>query len=454
MQAGCALVGGETAEHPGVMGPDDYDISGTGVGVVNADAVLGPERVRAGDVLIAMGSSGCTPTATRWCGTCCSSAAGCRSTDRPAQLGGRTLGDELLEPTRIYALDCLALAAECGAHAVRAHHRRRAGRQPGPGAAATACDAVVDRVDLGAAADLRPGRTHRRRRPRRPGADLQPRRRHGRGRRRPSGPTTAEQLLADRGVPAWRLGEVRPHDGRRDVELAGDYAGPAATGPDRSMPRRTPVHRVRRCERPRPDSCDVRPVVRLTITCLRRGTDRRVATRRSHAVHRPQRCVIAGRRARRSGPGGEPAGRTAGQRSVPVQSSYSSSYDSSPAPSAVPSSVPRVGGPEFALQGVEVGECESCTSAPGPLFAAWPSHGRAPWLDPLARALIQPRPRSSQAIAVTGPGDVVMSCTQRTPRRKCHGTAACRVLIVTGNVRIWPTVNVLGPLPAWHRVDS
>src|ERR1700710_1871869 len=56
--AGCALVGGETAEHPGLMAPDDYDVSGTGIGVVNAGDVLGPEQVRPGDVLIAMGSSG------------------------------------------------------------------------------------------------------------------------------------------------------------------------------------------------------------------------------------------------------------------------------------------------------------------------------------------------------------------------------------------------------------
>ena len=57
-QAGCALVGGETAEHPGMMSRDHYDIAGTGVGVVEADAALGPERVRTGDVVIAMGSSG------------------------------------------------------------------------------------------------------------------------------------------------------------------------------------------------------------------------------------------------------------------------------------------------------------------------------------------------------------------------------------------------------------
>src|SRR5689334_23546763 len=56
-QAGCALVGGETAEHPGLMSPEHYDIAGTGVGVVEADDVLGPETVREGDVVIAMASS-------------------------------------------------------------------------------------------------------------------------------------------------------------------------------------------------------------------------------------------------------------------------------------------------------------------------------------------------------------------------------------------------------------
>ena len=55
VQAGCALLGGETAEHPGLMGDDDYDISGTGVGVVERSKLLGPDRVRAGDVVIAHG---------------------------------------------------------------------------------------------------------------------------------------------------------------------------------------------------------------------------------------------------------------------------------------------------------------------------------------------------------------------------------------------------------------
>ncbi len=57
-ETGTALVGGETAEHPGLLGPDDYDVAGAAVGVVEADALLGPERVRNGDVVVAMASSG------------------------------------------------------------------------------------------------------------------------------------------------------------------------------------------------------------------------------------------------------------------------------------------------------------------------------------------------------------------------------------------------------------
>src|SRR5690349_23107249 len=58
LEAGCALIGGETAEHPGLMEPDAYDVAGAATGVVERDAILGPERVRPGDVAIAMGSSG------------------------------------------------------------------------------------------------------------------------------------------------------------------------------------------------------------------------------------------------------------------------------------------------------------------------------------------------------------------------------------------------------------
>jgi len=109
--AGCALLGGETAEHPGLMEPDHYDISGTGVGIVEADDLLGPERVRPGDVIIAMGSSGLHSNGYSL------ARKVLLEIDRMSLYGhveefGRTLGEELLEPTRIYAKDCLALAAE------------------------------------------------------------------------------------------------------------------------------------------------------------------------------------------------------------------------------------------------------------------------------------------------------------------------------------------------------
>ena len=69
--AGCALVGGETAEHPGLLGPDEYDVAGAGTGVVEADRLLGPDRVREGDVWWRWRPAACTPTATPWCATCC-----------------------------------------------------------------------------------------------------------------------------------------------------------------------------------------------------------------------------------------------------------------------------------------------------------------------------------------------------------------------------------------------
>lgn len=111
MRAGCALLGGETAEHPGLIEPDHYDISATGVGVVEADNVLGPDRVKPGDVIIAMGSSGLHSNGYSLVRKVL------LEIDRMNLAGhveefGRTLGEELLEPTRIYAKDCLALAAE------------------------------------------------------------------------------------------------------------------------------------------------------------------------------------------------------------------------------------------------------------------------------------------------------------------------------------------------------
>ena len=111
VMAGCALLGGETAEHPGLMAPDHYDISATGVGVVEADDVLGPDRVKPGDVLIGMSSTGLHSNGYSL------ARKVLLEIDRMNLAGhveefGRTLGEELLEPTRIYAKDCLALIAE------------------------------------------------------------------------------------------------------------------------------------------------------------------------------------------------------------------------------------------------------------------------------------------------------------------------------------------------------
>src|SRR3954464_12600767 len=58
VQAGCALIGGETAEHPGLLGPEEYDVAGATTGVVERDAILGADRVRPGDVVLALASSG------------------------------------------------------------------------------------------------------------------------------------------------------------------------------------------------------------------------------------------------------------------------------------------------------------------------------------------------------------------------------------------------------------
>lgn len=115
VQAGCALLGGETAEHPGVMEPDHYDVSATAVGVVEADELLGPDRVRTGDVLIAMKSSGLHSNGYSLARHVLLEKAGLPLDAHMEELG-RTLGEELLEPTRIYAKDCLALAAECEVH--------------------------------------------------------------------------------------------------------------------------------------------------------------------------------------------------------------------------------------------------------------------------------------------------------------------------------------------------
>ncbi|PTL71958.1 phosphoribosylformylglycinamidine cyclo-ligase [Rathayibacter caricis DSM 15933] len=97
---GTALVGGETAEHPGLLGPDDYDVAGAATGVVEADAVRGADRVQDGDVVIAMASSGLHSNGYSLVRHILAER-GIGFTDRSAELGG-VVGEVLLEPTRLY----------------------------------------------------------------------------------------------------------------------------------------------------------------------------------------------------------------------------------------------------------------------------------------------------------------------------------------------------------------
>jgi phosphoribosylformylglycinamidine cyclo-ligase len=203
-RAGCALLGGETAEHPGHLGPDDFDLAGAATGVVEADGLLGQDRVLAGDVVIAMASSGVHANGFSLVRMVLSQAG----LDLEATLPelGRPLGEELLEPTRIYAQDCLALARECDVHAY-AHIT-------GGGFAAnlarvlpTQTAAVLDRATwcpppvfgvLAARGQV-------------PGEEMERVFNMGVGMAAVVAADTADQavrLLAERGVPAWPVGEV------------------------------------------------------------------------------------------------------------------------------------------------------------------------------------------------------------------------------------------------------
>ncbi len=105
--ANTALVGGETAEHPGLLAADEYDLAGAATGLVEADQLLGPDRVRPGDLLLAMGSSGLHSNGYSLVRQVIKQAGW--SLERQVAELGRSLGEELLEPTRIYTADCLAL---------------------------------------------------------------------------------------------------------------------------------------------------------------------------------------------------------------------------------------------------------------------------------------------------------------------------------------------------------
>jgi phosphoribosylformylglycinamidine cyclo-ligase len=232
--AGCALLGGETAEHPGLLQPGEYDVAGAGTGVVEADDLLGPDRVQVGDIAIAMAASGLHSNGYSLARRVLLEHGGLALDQHVDELG-RTVGEELLEPTRIYSLDCLALAHDTDAHVHAFSHIT------GGGVASNIArvlpdhlNLVVDRstwrppaiVDVIAAT----GPVDR--------LELERTFNMGIGMLAlvaPEGVARTLAILEERGVPAWIVGEVseRTNDDRSDaapkggrggtVSLAGDY---------------------------------------------------------------------------------------------------------------------------------------------------------------------------------------------------------------------------------------
>jgi phosphoribosylformylglycinamidine cyclo-ligase len=210
--AGTALVGGETAEHPGVMGPDDYDVAGAAMGVVEADAVLGPDKVRHGDVVVAMASSGLHSNGYSLVRSVVKHAGWTLDQDLPDL--GRRLGDELLEPTRIYAQICVELAATMpGLHALS--HVTGGGlaanlaRVIPAGLAATV---ARDTWHLPAIFSLIQGAGNV------PWNDIESTLNLGVGMVAVVAPDNADALMtasAARGVPAWVVGEIGADDARQ-----------------------------------------------------------------------------------------------------------------------------------------------------------------------------------------------------------------------------------------------
>ncbi|HCZ9269986.1 TPA: phosphoribosylformylglycinamidine cyclo-ligase [Vibrio alginolyticus] len=114
VQAGCALIGGETAEMPGMYEGEDYDVAGFCVGVVEKEDVIDGTKVAAGDALIAVGSSG--PHSNGY--SLIRKILEVSGADKSEELAGRTIGEHLLEPTKIYIKSALKMIEKHDIHAI------------------------------------------------------------------------------------------------------------------------------------------------------------------------------------------------------------------------------------------------------------------------------------------------------------------------------------------------
>ncbi|MER7364554.1 phosphoribosylformylglycinamidine cyclo-ligase [Nonomuraea wenchangensis] len=202
--AGAALVGGETAEHPGAMDADEYDLAGAGTGVVEADALLGPDRVRAGDVVLGLASSGVHSNGYSLVRHVLREAG--LSLDAELPELGRPLGEELLEPTRIYSLDCLELARSVEVHAY-AHITGGGVEGNLSRSLPSGLDAVLDRSSWTPPAIFEVLAGHGRVAQ----EDMDRTFNLGVGMAAVVAPDAADaalRLLAGRGLPAWVLGEI------------------------------------------------------------------------------------------------------------------------------------------------------------------------------------------------------------------------------------------------------
>ena len=110
VQSGAALIGGETAEHPGLMPLEDYDLAGFAVGIVDKKKIIDNKRMKAGDVVIALPSTGIHSNGFSLCRKVFDIDNNNPELYVPREeLGGRTIGEALLTPTRIYVKSILAL---------------------------------------------------------------------------------------------------------------------------------------------------------------------------------------------------------------------------------------------------------------------------------------------------------------------------------------------------------